>query len=135
MLITERSTNRTAVNGMSQALTLALYILVSKERGETPRFPGNEYFYNCVDDSSYAPSIADMSIWAVTNEHCKNEAFNHTNGDVFVWRYFWPRLGKYFGLDVRNIALISPVCVADHLFQVAGQSRVPDQRYRVQDGK
>ena len=85
---------------MSQALTLALYILISKERGETPRFPGNEYFYNCVDDSSYAPSIADMSVWAATNDHCRNEDFNHTNGDVFVWRYFWPKLGKYFGVDV-----------------------------------
>ncbi|KAF4547705.1 Hypothetical protein D9617_37g012310 [Elsinoe fawcettii] len=90
------------INGMSQALTLALYILINKERGETPRFPGNEYFYNCVDDSSYAPSIADMSVWAATTEHCRNEAFNHTNGDTFVWRYFWPRLGKYFGVDLPS---------------------------------
>ena len=92
---------------MSHALTFALYLLVSRELGEIPRFPGNEYFYNCVDDSSYAPSIADMSVWAVTQEHTRNEAFNHTNGDIFVWRYFWPRLGQYFGLDVRIHASLS----------------------------
>lgn len=85
---------------MSEALTLALYILTCKEQGEMPRFPGNKFFYNSVDDNSYAVSLADMSVWASTHEHTKNEAFNHANGDTFVWRYFWPKIGKYFGLEV-----------------------------------
>ncbi|KAL4974756.1 hypothetical protein BDW66DRAFT_161055 [Aspergillus desertorum] len=72
-------------NGISEALTLALYFLICCETGEFPRFPGNQYFYNCVDDNSYAPT---------------NEAFNHANGDTFVWRYFFPRIGAYFGLEV-----------------------------------
>ncbi|KAL2833024.1 hypothetical protein BDW59DRAFT_169259 [Aspergillus cavernicola] len=49
--------------------------------GQIPKFPGNKYFYEAVDDSSFAGGIADMSIWATTNEHTKNEAFNHANGD------------------------------------------------------
>ncbi|KAH6688492.1 NAD-dependent epimerase/dehydratase [Plectosphaerella plurivora] len=88
-----------AGNGMSAALTLAIYILTCREMGEVPVFPGNKFFYNSVDDSSYAPSLADMNVWAATSENTKNEAFNHTNGDVFVWKYFWPKLGKYFGID------------------------------------
>ena len=87
---------------MSQALTLALYFLICLETGEVPRFPGNKYFYNCVDDSSYAPSIADLSVWAMTNPKAANHAFNHANGDTFVWRYFFERIGNYFTLEVSS---------------------------------
>jgi nucleoside-diphosphate-sugar epimerase len=85
---------------MSAALTLAIYILTCREMGEVPVFPGNKFFYNSVDDASYAPSLADMNVWAATSDNTKNEAFNHTNGDVIVWKHFWPKLGKYFGIDV-----------------------------------
>ncbi|RSL89698.1 hypothetical protein CEP52_014817 [Fusarium oligoseptatum] len=88
-------------NGMSMALTLALYMLCCREMGQPPVFPGNKFFYNsCVEDSSYAPSIADMSVWAVTTEHAKNEAFNHANGDVFVWKHVWTKIGRHFGIEV-----------------------------------
>ncbi|KAH7139958.1 hypothetical protein B0J13DRAFT_586462 [Dactylonectria estremocensis] len=87
-------------NGMSMALTLAIYMLCCREMGQVPIFPGNKLFYSTADDCSYAPSLADMAVWAVTSEDAKNEAFNHTNGDVFLWKYFWPRLGEYFGIDI-----------------------------------
>lgn len=95
---------------MSEALTLALYFLVCKETGEFPRFPGNQYFYSCVDDNSYAPSLADLSVWATTQEHTANEAFNHTNGDTFIWKHLFPRIGSHFDLEV---SLYSPhfVCI------------------------
>lgn len=90
-------------NGMSEALTLAVYLLVCRELGQVPTFPGNKFFYNAADDASYAPSIADMSVWAATSgDKTKNEAFNHTNGDIIVWRYLWPKLGRYFGIEVRT---------------------------------
>lgn len=85
---------------MSEAITLALYFLICRETGEPPRFPGNEFFYNCPDDNSYAPSLADLTVWASTTPHAANEAFNHVNGDTFVWRYLFPRLGAYFGVEV-----------------------------------
>lgn len=88
---------------MSMALTLAVYFLTCKELGQSPMFPGNKFFYNGVDDASYAPSIADMSVWASTHEHTKNEAFNHNNGDYIVWRYFWSRLGEHFGIEVSQL--------------------------------
>lgn len=65
-------------------------------------FPGNEVFYNTVDDQSYAPSIADMSVWASTTEQCRNEDFVHVNGDIIMWRYHWEAIGKYFGLEVSS---------------------------------
>ncbi|KPM37967.1 hypothetical protein AK830_g8611 [Neonectria ditissima] len=88
-----------AGNGMSMALTLGMYMLCCREMGQVPIFPGNKLFYSTADDCSYAPSIADMAVWAMTNENARNEAFNHVNGDVFLWKYFWPKLGNYFGID------------------------------------
>ncbi|KAG8163154.1 hypothetical protein KVR01_007632 [Diaporthe batatas] len=93
-----------AGNGMSAALTLAIYILCCREAGQIPVFPGNKYFWNAVDDSSYAPSIADMSVWAATHEHTKNESFVHQNGDVMIWKHFWPKLTKYYGIDLPEDA-------------------------------
>ncbi|EWG48593.1 hypothetical protein FVEG_16288 [Fusarium verticillioides 7600] len=90
-----------AGNGMSMTLTLAIYMLVCRKMGVPPMFPGNKFFFNqCVDDSPYAPSIADLSVWAVTDEHTENEAFNHQNGDVFVWKQLWGKLGRHFGIEV-----------------------------------
>ncbi|KAF5857751.1 hypothetical protein ETB97_005386 [Aspergillus alliaceus] len=65
-----------------------------------PKFPGNKYFYEAVDDSSFAGGIADMSLWATTNDHTKNEAFNHTNGDNYVWKYSFRKVGRYFGIEI-----------------------------------
>lgn len=85
---------------MSMALTVAIYFLICRELDQPPMFPGNKFFYNAVDDASYAPSIADMSVWASTHEHTKNHAFNHNNGDYIVWKYFWARLGEHFAMEV-----------------------------------
>ncbi|KAF5230059.1 hypothetical protein FANTH_13989 [Fusarium anthophilum] len=105
---------RTVGNGMSMALTLAIYMLVCREMGVPPIFPGNKSFFNqCVDDSSYAPSIADLSVWAVTDEHTENEAFNHQNGDVFVWKQLWGKLGQYFG--IKPIPACTQFPIANHL--------------------
>ncbi|KAJ4191687.1 hypothetical protein NW759_016670 [Fusarium solani] len=92
-----------AGNGMSAALTLAMYFLCCREMGEVPIFPGNKLIYNSVDDCSFAPSLAHMNVWAATEDIAKNEAFNHTNGDVFVWKYFWRRMGSYFGVETTEV--------------------------------
>lgn len=89
-------------NVMSMALTVAIYFLTCRELGQAPMFPGNRFFYNAVDDASYAPSIAEMSVWASTNELIKNEAFNHNNGGYIVWKYSWARLGEHFGMEVSQ---------------------------------
>ena len=81
---------------------MAVYFLLCREIGEPPHFPGNEYIWNGVDDKSYAPSIADLAVFTSTHDHCANEAFNHANGDVLVWKNFWPKLAAYYGLEVNK---------------------------------
>jgi nucleoside-diphosphate-sugar epimerase len=62
-----------------------------------PRYDDHGYnFY-------YAPSLADLSVWVASHDHCKDEVFNHTNGDVFVWKYMWQDFAAYFGLEVRTL--------------------------------
>lgn len=85
---------------MSEALTLAIYLLVCRETGEAVKFPGNEFIYDSPDDNSYAEGLAEMSVWAVTEDHTAGQAFNHVNGDTFVWRYFLPQIGAFFGKEV-----------------------------------
>ncbi|GAQ45726.1 hypothetical protein AtubIFM61612_010506 [Aspergillus tubingensis] len=87
-------------NGMSEALTIAIYMLICRELNQPATFPGNEYFWNSIDDNSYAPSLADLTVWASSQEHCRNEVFNHVNGDVFVWKHMWQDVAKYFGVEV-----------------------------------
>jgi hypothetical protein len=87
-------------NGMNTALTLAMYFLVCKELGVAAPMPTNEAYWDGYDDVSYAPLIAEFSVFVSTQPKCANEAFNLTNGDYFSWRYMWPRLAEYFG--VRN---------------------------------
>lgn len=81
---------------------MALYFLICRELGQPAIFPGNAYSYNLVDDCSSAKGLADLSVWSMTQEHTKDEAFNHVNGDTYIWRYFWPRIGAYFGVEVSS---------------------------------
>ncbi|KAI2695454.1 hypothetical protein CBS147332_9383 [Penicillium roqueforti] len=87
-------------NGMSEVLTIIIYMLICRELGQPANFPGNEYFWNSIDDNSYAPSVADLTVFAASHENCKNEAFNHVNGDIFVWKYIWQDFAAYFGIEV-----------------------------------
>ncbi|KAF2034279.1 nucleoside-diphosphate-sugar epimerase GsfE [Setomelanomma holmii] len=89
-------------SGMSIALSVALYFITCARTGETARFGGNKFFWNCLEDNSYTPSIADMTIWATTHEHTRNEAFNHANGDVYLWKTQLHRLGMHYGVEVAG---------------------------------
>ncbi|GME35299.1 Nucleoside-diphosphate-sugar epimerase [Neofusicoccum parvum] len=90
-------------NGMSLAVSMAVYLLIQAELSGTAPFPGNSYVLDTIEDVSYPPSMADLSVWATTQEHTKNEAFNSTIGDIFVWRYFFPKLAEYFGTKLSKM--------------------------------
>ncbi|KAH7084605.1 hypothetical protein BKA63DRAFT_484663 [Paraphoma chrysanthemicola] len=95
--------------GMSEAITVALYFLVCKEQGGKVKFPGNKFTLTCPDDKSYAPSIADLSVWAVTNDHTKNEAFNHANGDTITWKTLTNKLADYYGIEMDEDEILKDI--------------------------
>lgn len=88
-------------NGMNSALTYALYILVCTELGEEASMPTNQLYWEGYDDVSDSRLIANQTIWASTNAHTGNQAFNVTNGDYFSWRYMWPRVVAHLGGRAR----------------------------------
>jgi hypothetical protein len=87
---------------MSAALSIVMYFICCKETGAKAYFGGNKFFWNCPEDNSYAPSIADLTVWATTHAHTRNEDFNHTNGDVFLWKTLLHRLGAHYGVEVAS---------------------------------
>jgi hypothetical protein len=83
---------------MSELLTIALYMLICRELGQPAYFTGNEYFWTSLNNDSYAPSLADLMMFASTNAHTANEAFNHANGDIFVRKHMWQDFVGYLGI-------------------------------------
>lgn len=90
-------------NGMNEALTIVLYMLVCRELGVEAKMPTNQRYWEGTDDVSDARLIAQLTIWASTGgKHTGNQAFNVTNGDYFCWRYMWPRIAGYVGAEASS---------------------------------
>ena len=89
---------------MNEAIPMAQYFLICRELGEVPEWPGNLRNYHRLEDQCYAPSIADLIVWATINDHCRDEAFNHTNGDVILFKFLWAHIAKYFNMEVPSFS-------------------------------
>ncbi len=86
-------------NAMNMVLTLSAYATICKELGDAFVFPGSETQWNSVTDVTDGDLLAEQMIWAGTHEGGANQAFNTANGDVFRWRWLWPQIAAYFGLE------------------------------------
>jgi nucleoside-diphosphate-sugar epimerase len=86
-------------NAMNMALTLSVYATICKELGRPFIFPGSAMQWNGLTDVTDADLLGEQLIWAGTHPEAENEAFNIANGDVFRWRWLWPRIAEFFGLD------------------------------------
>jgi len=53
-------------------------------------------------DVTDADLLGEQLVWAATNPAGENQAFNIANGDTFRWRWLWPQLAKYFGMDYEG---------------------------------
>ncbi|KAH7074367.1 hypothetical protein BKA63DRAFT_543245 [Paraphoma chrysanthemicola] len=89
-------------SGISEALSIAVYLLVHRELNEAAIWPWGEFMFSAPDDKSYAPGLAHFTVWAATQHHCANEAFNYVNGDVLVWKHLWKKLADYFGVEDKK---------------------------------
>ena len=87
-----------AIGGNLNVLpALCAYAALRKEAGLPFSYPGGAPFvFEAVD----ADLLARSCEWAATTPACRNEIFNITNGDVFVWQNVWPTLAEAFGMEV-----------------------------------
>lgn len=85
-------------NAMNMGLTLAAQASLCKELDIPFVFPGSETQWNGLVDMTDASLLAEHMVWASTSVSAGNEAYNIVNGDVFRWRWMWPKLAAYFGV-------------------------------------
>ena len=88
---------------------ICVYAALHKEAGLPLSFPGGPaYVFEAVDADLLARSLA----WAATSPHARNETFNSTNGDVFVWQNVWPTIADALGMEVGPP---EPLCLTQEM--------------------
>ena len=78
---------------------LAAYATICRHLGLPLTFPGTPACFESVSQSTDADLLAKACRWAATTPACANNSFNITNGDVFRWRYIWPRVADFFQMQ------------------------------------
>jgi nucleoside-diphosphate-sugar epimerase len=86
-------------NAMNMAATLAVYASICRETGRPFAFPGSPEQWQAATDVTDARLLAKHLRWAATTKTAANLAFNVVNGEVFRWKWLWPRIASYFGIE------------------------------------
>lgn len=86
-------------NAMNIGQTLAVYASLCRENREPFIFPGSREQWNFLTDVTDARILAKQLAWAATTPEARRQAYNISNGDVFRWRWLWPQIASYFGLE------------------------------------
>lgn len=84
---------------MNMGVTLAVYATICRETGRPFVFPGSAQQWEGLTDVTDARILAKHLEWAATTEAGRNQAFNIVNGDIFRWRWLWPKLAADFGIE------------------------------------
>jgi nucleoside-diphosphate-sugar epimerase len=86
-------------NAMNMGVTLAIYATLCRETGQPFVFPGSHLQWNALTDVTDARLLARHIEWAALSEPAHNQALNIVNGDIFRWRWLWPQIAAYFGVE------------------------------------
>ena len=100
-----------AIGGaMNLIPALGAYAAILKERGTTLPYPGGAARVGqAVDADLLARTIA----WAGEADAARNETFNVTNGDVFVWENIWPAIAEATGMTAGDATPFSLRDISD----------------------
>ncbi|WP_119389980.1 SDR family oxidoreductase [Taklimakanibacter lacteus] len=89
-------------NPMNLVIAIAVYAAMSKELGLPLRFPGKPQAYDKLIEVTDAGLLARATTWAATEPKAANQAFNINNGDLFRWNDMWPRIARFFDMEVAG---------------------------------
>jgi nucleoside-diphosphate-sugar epimerase len=84
---------------MNMGVTLAVFATICREARRPFVFPGSLQQWQGLTDVTDARILAKHMEWAATSEAGRNQAFNIVNGDIFRWRWLWPRIAGDFRID------------------------------------
>ena len=94
---------------MNMGLTLGRLRRPSAARPAGPFvFPGSRSSGTALTDMTDAGLLAEQMVWAATTLAAADQAFNIVNGDVFRWRWMWPRLAGCLGVRARGLRASAP---------------------------
>ncbi len=86
-------------NAMNIASSLAVYAALCRETGRKFTFPGSRQQWDGLTDMSDAGQVAEHMIWATESPAAHDQALNVVDGDVFRWRWMWPRLAELLHVE------------------------------------
>lgn len=94
---------------MNILTAFGVYAALLKEEGKPLHYPGGvETILVATDVDLLARAIA----WAGGAENAGGEAFNITNGDVFVWSTIWPTIAETLGMEPGEKV---PLCLTEEI--------------------
>jgi nucleoside-diphosphate-sugar epimerase len=79
--------------------TIAVYATLCKVLGRKLIFPGPVEYWNAVVTNCDSNLLARGHVYLSLVNEASNKAFNISNGDVFRWKYLWPVIAAYFGVE------------------------------------
>ncbi|HEV7618857.1 MAG TPA: SDR family oxidoreductase [Burkholderiaceae bacterium] len=97
----------TESSNLSPMNAIALYATVMKRLGLPLHFPGKRNAYDALYQCTEAAHLAKGMVWAATAPQAANQVFNLTNGDYVRWRYAWPVIAEWFGMEIGDVIPMS----------------------------
>lgn len=85
------------------ASTLGAYAAICRELGVPLDFPGSAAAFHSLSEVTDAGLLARAVFWMLQEPGAANRAFNVTNGDVFRFARFWPRLAAAFDMPSGSV--------------------------------
>jgi nucleoside-diphosphate-sugar epimerase len=82
-------------SAMNPIPALGAYAAVMKAEQKPLHFPGGE---SDIAQATDAELLAHAIAWAGEAREARNQVFNITNGDVFMWEAVWPALAEALGM-------------------------------------
>ncbi len=93
-------------SAMNCIAAIGAWAAVEKEAGRPLCYPGGP---PCVVEAIDTEIHAQAFEWAAQTPAARNEIFNITNGDIFLWRNVWPAIAEALGMEVgpeRPLSLV-----------------------------
>jgi nucleoside-diphosphate-sugar epimerase len=91
-------------SAMNAIVALGTYGAILREAGEPLHYPGGDpNIMEATDVDLLARAIA----WSGEAEAARGQAFNVTNGDVFMWQEVWPAIAEALGMRMGEARPLS----------------------------
>jgi nucleoside-diphosphate-sugar epimerase len=84
---------------MMMGCSIAFYAYLCKVMNKKFIFPGSVEYWNALVECTDSNLLARAHLYTSLTNECGNKAFNVNNGDLFRWKYMWPIIAGYFGID------------------------------------